>query len=383
MEIKFIMGEAGTAKTTLITEMMMELNNFVGLSFTHSSVNNMKNMYKRKYFEKHNEEITEKELKKKFHTIHSYFQIPYGNFIKISHKKEKDLHEFIFIDEFSLIPIDIVEYIFSLISSFKRKIVLIFSGDLLQLNPVNFDKKPINVKRMNNININLPFEETLFIAEHLSNNIYSTNEFSKSEKIVLTKNYRSDTKVLNILSKALDNIEEIEIIEYSKIEKLIEDGYVVLSSRFKYLSMIQKNFQKITNNQIITNLGLTYIEIGQKFILTKNINSKLTNGDEIQIILITKDKITIGNNFGMYDFERTETIPIIPINLITIHRSQGLTLNKIIIILDDLFEITMLYTAITRAKEDVLFYVFDRKKINLLKKYNSAFKSLKKIIYQI
>ena len=37
-------------------------------------------------------------------------------------------------------------------------------------------------------------------------------------------------------------------------------------------------------------------------------------------------------------------------------------------VLDDLFEITMLYTAITRAKEDVLFYVFDRKKINLLKK---------------
>lgn len=383
MEIKFIMGEAGTAKTTLITEMMMELNNFVGLSFTHSSVNNMKNMYKKKYFEKHNEEITEKELKKKFHTIHSYFQIPYTNFTKISHKKEKDLHEFIFIDEFSLIPIDIVEYIFSLISSFKRKIVLIFSGDLLQLNPVNFDKKPINVKRMNNININLPFEETLFIAEHLSNNIYSTDEFSKSEKIVLTKNYRSDTKVLNILSKALDNIEEIEIIKYSKIEKLIEDGYVVLSSRFKYLSMIQKNFQKITNEQIITNLGLTYIEIGQKFILTKNINSKLTNGDEIQIIFITKDKITIGNKFGTYDFEKTETIPIIPTNLITIHRSQGLTLNKIIIILDDLFEITMLYTAITRAKEDVLFYVFDHKKINILKKYNSAFKSLKKIIYQI
>lgn len=383
MEIKFIMGEAGTAKTTLITEMMIELNNFVGLSFTHSSVNNMKNMYKKKYFETHNEEIKEKELKKKFYTIHSYFQIPYTNFTKISHRKEKDLHEFIFIDEFSLIPIDIVEYIFSFISSFKRKIVLIFSGDLLQLNPINLEKKPINIKRMNNININLPFEETLFIAEHLSNNIYSTDEFSKSEKIVLTKNYRSDTKVLNILSKALDNIEEIEIIEYSRIEKLIEDGYVVLSSRFKYLSMIQKNFQKTTNEQIITNLGLTYIEIGQKFILTKNINSKLNNGDEIQIISITKDKITIGNKFGMYDFEKNETIPIIPTNLITIHRSQGLTLNKIIIILDDLFEITMLYTAITGAKEDVLFYVFDRKKINTLKKYNSAFKSLKKIIYKI
>lgn len=383
MEIKFIMGEAGTAKTTLITEMMMELNNFVGLSFTHSSVNNMKNMYKKKYFETHNEEIKDNVLKKKFYTIHSYFQIPYNNFTKISHRKEKDLHEFIFIDEFSLIPIDIIEYIFSFISSFKRKIVLIFSGDLLQLNPINLEKKPINIKKMNNIKINLPFEETLFIAEHLSNNIYSTNEFSKSEKIVLTKNYRSDTKVLNILSKAIDNIEEIEIIEYSKIEKLIEDGYIILSSRFKYLSMIQKNFQKTTNEQIITNLGLTNIEIGQKFILTKNINSKFNNGDEIQIISITKEKITIGNKFGMYDFEKNETIPIIPTNLITIHRSQGLTLDKIIIILDDLFEITMLYTAITRAKEDVLFYVFDRKKINLLKKYNSAFKSLKKIIYQI
>ena len=198
MEIKFIMGEAGTAKTTLITEMMMELNNFVGLSFTHSSVNNMKNMYKRKYFEKHNKEIIEKELKKKFYTIHSYFQIPYNNFTKISHRKEKDLHEFIFIDEFSLIPIDIIEYIFSFISSFKRKIVLIFSGDLLQLNPINLEKKPINIKKMNNIKINFPFEETLFIAEHLSNNIYSTDEFSKSEKIVLTKNYRSDTKVYSL-----------------------------------------------------------------------------------------------------------------------------------------------------------------------------------------
>ena len=48
--------------------------------------------------------------------------------------------------------------------------------------------------------------------------------------------------------------------------------------------------------------------------------------------------------------------PLIPAYLSTFHKSQGKTYNNVIICVDDLFDFTMLYTGITRARESVLFY---------------------------
>ena len=48
--------------------------------------------------------------------------------------------------------------------------------------------------------------------------------------------------------------------------------------------------------------------------------------------------------------------PILPANMITVHRSQGKGYDNVIICVDNLFDICMLYTAVTRARKEVLFY---------------------------
>ena len=53
---------------------------------------------------------------------------------------------------------------------------------------------------------------------------------------------------------------------------------------------------------------------------------------------------------------RTGYYPIAPYNLITFHRSQGKSIENVIICIDDIFDLGMLYTGITRAVENVKFY---------------------------
>ena len=53
---------------------------------------------------------------------------------------------------------------------------------------------------------------------------------------------------------------------------------------------------------------------------------------------------------------KTAFYPITPNNIITFHRSQGKTLNKVIICIDNTFDLGMIYTGVTRAVENVVFY---------------------------
>jgi superfamily I DNA/RNA helicase len=49
-------------------------------------------------------------------------------------------------------------------------------------------------------------------------------------------------------------------------------------------------------------------------------------------------------------------LPIAPSNVYTIHKSQGLEFENVIVSTDNLFLFPMLYTATTRAKNDIKFY---------------------------
>ena len=109
---------------------------------------------------------------------------------------------------------------------------------------------------------------------------------------------------------------------------------------------------------------------GQRITITTNVND-LNNGDEYIFeeynikneYILLKD---VNSNEYKYlykidyvDDENIEPVkyfPIIPAYLSTFHKSQGKTYENVIICVDDLFDFTMLYTGITRAKNDVLFY---------------------------
>ena len=53
---------------------------------------------------------------------------------------------------------------------------------------------------------------------------------------------------------------------------------------------------------------------------------------------------------------RSAFYPIAPNNIITFHRSQGKTIENVIICIDNTFDVGMIYTGITRAVNNVMFY---------------------------
>ena len=42
--------------------------------------------------------------------------------------------------------------------------------------------------------------------------------------------------------------------------------------------------------------------------------------------------------------------------LLTVHKSQGRSIDKVIVCIDEMFDVAMLYTAITRARNEIVFY---------------------------
>lgn len=54
---------------------------------------------------------------------------------------------------------------------------------------------------------------------------------------------------------------------------------------------------------------------------------------------------------------KLDKLPILPLNFITAHKAQGNSYDKVVCILDDHFDISILYTMISRARLNVKFYI--------------------------
>ena len=64
--------------------------------------------------------------------------------------------------------------------------------------------------------------------------------------------------------------------------------------------------------------------------------------------------------------------PVSPLYLLTVHKSQGRTIKNVIVCIDEIFDMCMLYTAITRAKENLKFYTICNMKERVAKLMESA-----------
>ena len=398
----FILGEAGTAKTTNIVSAICQLkDDFICLAYTHSAVNNLKKKYLDNYLSNH-EANSNEIFDENFKTIHSYFKINLDkNGKEIFHSNlNLDLPSYIFIDELSLIPLHIIEFIYTVLNNniytFDDNIINItFVGDLLQLNPINIQKRLIDINNFKFLeNFECSFKESLLIADHLSNNIFSTSYYRDGNKLILTKNFRLNNTVNQILNNVLDDYKNIYKykIKRSEIKKYIENNYKVLASRYDYLEKIYKMINTEKQFKINTDIGEIYFNNFDKLLLTSNLNKDFLNGDTVGIIMedntikiykpnYKENENFINNNF-IYTFEpNLKKYPLLPLNMLTIHKSQGLTLERVLIVVDEMFEITMLYTAITRASIDVKFILFNKSHLKQLKLYNQSFISMKNIIY--
>lgn len=367
--IKFIYGMSGCSKTTTAIQVASNFKT-ICCAYTHSAVNNLKEKAK--------------DMKNvRFMTIHKMLGIGIDTIIKRKLIKSFVDIELIIIDEFTLIPLDILDYLFEL-TELYQDIKFVFVGDFIQLPSIEQSKQPINLSLLTDEkfkSLSLPFRQTIRIADHLSNSCYVDQHFKQADKLVLMHNYRNGTHVNEILNDALDYKFEVlrvnSIKDRRTINKLIGDGYIVISSMYEHLSLINNLYLNITKNKndenadlgtkgqnennensrsntnlIKTKIGLS--SINQDFILNENMSNDYVNGDVVKVVEIL--------NEGQCMIKKGELEPIminmnvlLPFNFITVHKSQGRTYDKVLIILDDLFEITMLYTAITRARDDVRF----------------------------
>lgn len=356
-QLKFIIGAAGTGKTTSTLKSLIPLDLQIAcLAFTHSAVNNMKNI------------ISEEDRLPKqnidFYTLHKFFQlpIPFKSMPLNRYVREKiKQYSIIVIDEFSLIPLDIIHYIIDNLKDYPSKKVILI-GDLLQLPPITPESdKTFNYKFFRKI---WNPEYSLDVAYYLSNTIYCDDEYQKSDKMILTHNYRSNSTVMNILNDVFTN-SYIPLTPLSFLSTPESNDYVIISSEYSILSDVLQKSNEFSQTGYPTKIGTTK---SNKCILNETVDSDFLNGDVVEITKVYPeyDMVEITNSN-----KQTLSIPydkLLPYNFITVHKAQGRGYDNVVLILDSLFEITMLYTGITRAKENIKFIIFNMKNQSKIEK---------------
>lgn len=367
--IKFVLGKAGTGKTTTILNSLVNFNSVLCIAYTHSAVENLRSKSENKF---------------KYMTIHKYLKLPIN---KIIYRKLKEYERFdyIVIDEVSLIPLNIIDILFNLTNYFKET-KFIFIGDLLQLPCINKDKKLLNIgpkalkKYPGFKDVICPLDNCLKLVLYLNDTIYFNEYFMNSDKMILTYNYRNNEHVQDVINELINVFYNEELKK--NINKYIINinelynykDYVKLASRYKYLktlysvSNIIKDGEKCVNCKI----GEIFIKNGDILVANENIEDMdLVNGEEYVI----KD---VNDELLMFHIKK-----FLPYNYLTIHKSQGKTLDKIVVCIDDLFEISMFYTALTRAKTDIKLICLGsvEKEIEKITDNNVLFNILNHVLY--
>lgn len=378
--IKFVLGKAGTGKTTTILNSLKGIKGkILCIAYTHSAVENLRSKSENKF---------------KYMTIHKYLKLPIN---KIIYRKLKEYEKFdyIVIDEVSLIPLNIIDILFNLTNYFKET-KFIFIGDLLQLPCINKDKKLLNIgpkalkKYPGFKDVICPLDNCLKLVLYLNDTIYFNEYFMNSDKMILTYNYRNNEYVQSIINELIYVFYEEEL--KNNIKKYIINindlytgsngttgqspykDYVKLASRYRYLktlysvSNIMKDDEKCVNCKI----GEIFIKNGDILVANENIEDMdLVNGEEY-IIENVDDELLM---FNIKKF--------LPYNYLTIHKSQGKTLDKIVVCIDDLFEISMFYTALTRAKIDIKLICLGsvEKEVEKITDNNVLFNILNHVLY--
>lgn len=368
--IKFVLGKAGTGKTTTILNSLINFNSVLCIAYTHSAVENLRSKSDNNHWV--------------FMTIHKYLKLPIN---KIIYRKLKEYERFdyIVIDEVSLIPLNIIDILFNLTNYFKET-KFIFIGDLLQLPCINKDKKLLNIKQKylkkypGFKDVICPLDNCLKLVLYLNDTIYFNEYFMNSDKMILTYNYRNNEYVQNVINELINVFYNEELKKNIKkyiinINELYNyKDYVKLASRYKYLKTLYSvsNIIKDDEKCVSCKIGEIFIKNGDILIANENIEDMdLVNGEEY-IIENVDDELLM---FHIKKF--------LPYNYLTIHKSQGKTLDKIVVCIDDLFEISMFYTALTRAKTDIKLICLGsvEKEVEKITDNNVLFNILNHVLY--
>ena len=354
LRINLTIGAAGTGKSYQIIQKINneKLKNFVILSPTHSSLRNLMNSLNPEF---HN----------KCSTVYSYFKINYEDEKVIG---PSIIYNDIFIDEIGLIKKELFKKIIKSLlkeinlikikNDFNVKINLHLFGDPIQLSPIYTDKRKISFKKLAKYDgIGLSY-----LIEHDYNSPFSLSLLNDVPRNILKKNYRSNESILNLIHEIFyeKNIENIKFISLTQtVNHILKEGYIFISSKYD----IQKSVYQLIKLQLKNKLD-NYIEINDlmlyneaRFMVAETYNN-FKNGEYL-ICEINDKNVYLNNENGKIDYSSDSKIKLLPEFLLTAHKSQGLSIKNIIVCVDELFDICMLYTMCTRARENIYFYSSD------------------------
>lgn len=350
-------------------------------------------------------------------TIHSFCGIGTGKktkeqlLFKINSKKEvlkkiKNI-EILIIDEVSMMSLELFNKLNFIFKNIRKNyklfggIQIIFCGDFFQLPPVdsvNFCFESEEFNKLDVIQLKTIFRQNDNVYKSLLNNI-RVGKIKKSQvKLLESKITNSDLDIINICATK----KETNNINQSKLNKLIHENNnqeYNFSRKYNSDNLKESNYSKeeietemnYIKNNTLTEENLKLI-IGAKVMCIINLNDFIVNGSIGVIIKFINGYplVRFENNYEHIFREHSwesETlsglninqIPLIYAWAITIHKSQGITLDKAYISVgEDIFESGQVYVALSRVKnlEGLYLKNFAPHKILINKKVLNFYKDI-------
>jgi hypothetical protein len=375
--ITLILGSAGSGKTEHVANIISTIDSeFVCLSPTHASLKNIRDRTTRM-----NPNI-EPYL---FKTLHAFFHIDYVN----DHVCGPDIiPPTIFIDELFMFDYALLKRCLRFV---PKNVKLVLSGDPLQLPSIQTNKQRISLEKLNRL---LDYDPDLFVVpyvlQHLNDSLISSKWLHDMKILHLKYNRRSNVGLVDMVNRFIANgdnrfpvICEIQSI----VRYLASSSSVCLSSRYEFLQRVWDNMPHDDEETIIHNnpgndhngFKTLYLKRGQRYECIHS-TDVAANGEmliynrQLDAYTLVFDAADADADAADADAARTSRQivmradktkkPFFPLShpqLCTIHRSQGREWKNVCVMMNDLFLSTMLYVALTRARDDVLLYSPDRK----------------------
>ncbi len=371
----FLQGGPGTGKTTLIINLILELlqiDNFLNIGLSaptgkatarlKEALNDKKNIS----FSKFLDQI-------EFQTLHRWILNSQNKSLKLKFKI-KELDIFI-IDEMSMVNIDLIESVLSLIAK-DCKIILV--GDKNQLSPVNncsiwnylFEYCENSSIKSCVVNLEKTYRNTgdiALISSLIFNNDYlllnkkikELEKDNKSKEVTISKSreknipknlFFSITSHLNKLNLSTSNLSKKKYIFGEGINNLLLYEKDLVAKIFldlqSYLILCEKNSGKWSVeylNEIVFGQKKPYdlktLNEGVPIMCTKNNNELgLSNGDIGVVIGLKNERKYLFRKFNDNNEEIVALIDpsnlenVVPAIAITIHKSQGSESEKVSIL---------------------------------------------------
>ncbi len=266
----------------------------------------------------------------------------------------------LFLDEIGMLRVDLFLYIYTLVEKaekqYDKTIQVAGFGDFSQLPPVMTSKdREVLKKDFPVLKKGFAFECDEWSTWFGSDNVYvldtcyrqgtDSELVSVSDRLAVGDKSVADWYNANIghdpipqaiyiaaLNKTVDQINQRET------EKLLSSGVE------KRLYRLQDDYDTPLYDQELA--------VGMPIICTRNM-SKIKNGTYARIIRLNAKSIRVIKNTGekvTIKMDKEHGLPVCIGYAITVHRSQGVTLDEVNVIADGMFECGQLYVALTRCK---------------------------------